>query len=177
MKKSLNPELKKISQDRIINIIAEDFSGSQQDFADACGLGKSSVSQYVNRTNSPGNMTSAKIGKALGLNPLWIMGFDVPKKITAKAEADKFRKTANEWNENHKLAPRISKEEFTVIRKLRFLDDRGKQTVLSTLEREYEFCKKSRGVMDSEEFLAAHGAVKLTDEQKETIEVWSDDNG
>ena len=52
---------------------------SQQEFADYCHVSKYSVSQYVSGTNAPGNVNAAKIAKCFSLNPLWVMGFDVPK--------------------------------------------------------------------------------------------------
>lgn len=66
----------------------------------------------------------------------------------------------------------VTEFEYGIIQKFRMLDARGKKTVLTTLNNEYEYARQA-----ASEFLAAHGAVKLTEEQKETIEVWSDDNG
>ena len=50
---------------------------SQQELADRCHIGKSSISHYVNGTNEPGNKTAYILAKALNVNPAWIMGFDV----------------------------------------------------------------------------------------------------
>lgn len=63
---------------RIKSIIDQKCGGSQQRFAEICGIGKYSVSQYVNAKNSPGNMTAVKISRAFGVDPLWVMGEDVP---------------------------------------------------------------------------------------------------
>jgi len=48
-----------------------------QDLADSSGVSKSSISQYINGSHSPSNISAAKIGKVLKVNPLWLMGFDV----------------------------------------------------------------------------------------------------
>ena len=50
-----------------------------QELADRSGIGKASISQYVNGSHAPGNVSAEKIGKILDVNPLWLMGFDVPK--------------------------------------------------------------------------------------------------
>ena len=39
---------------------------------------KASISQYVNGSHSPSNVSSGKMAKVLGVDPLWLMGFDVP---------------------------------------------------------------------------------------------------
>ena len=50
-----------------------------QDLANMTGINKASISQYVNGTNSPSNLTAAKLGKALGVSPMWLMGMDFAK--------------------------------------------------------------------------------------------------
>ena len=49
-----------------------------QELADKSGVSKSSISQYVNGSHSPSNISSGKMGEILNVNPLWLMGFDVP---------------------------------------------------------------------------------------------------
>lgn len=43
------------------------------------GVSKYSISQYMHGKNAPDNANATKLGKALGVNPLWLMGYDVPK--------------------------------------------------------------------------------------------------
>lgn len=43
------------------------------------GVSKNCISQYLNGRNGPDNVNATKLGKALGVNPLWLMGYDVPK--------------------------------------------------------------------------------------------------
>lgn len=66
------------SMERVSQLIEERCGGSQQAFADKVGINKASVSQYVNGHNAPTNLTAGKIAKAFGINPAWVMGFDVP---------------------------------------------------------------------------------------------------
>ena len=68
-----------VSAKRIKELIDQKCGGSQQKFADLCGIGKYSVSQYVNAKNSPGNFTAVKISRVFGVDPLWIMGENVPR--------------------------------------------------------------------------------------------------
>jgi len=70
--------MEELSRKRIIYLLDTFCAGDRKEFADKVGIGKSSISQYVNGTNSPGNITAMKIGKAFGVDPMWVMGFDVP---------------------------------------------------------------------------------------------------
>ena len=78
MKKQLS-ELQLKSVQRVQQIIDEECGGKQQVLADKSGLDKSSISHYTRHANAPGNKHAYAIAKPFGLNPLWVMGFDVPK--------------------------------------------------------------------------------------------------
>ena len=56
-----------------------DLNMKPQELADRSGVSKASVSQYVNGSHAPSNISSGKMGKILNVNPLWLMGFDVPR--------------------------------------------------------------------------------------------------
>ena len=58
-----------------------DCNMSARELAHNAAINESSISQYVTGRNIPGNINSGKIGKVLGVNPVWLMGFDVPKHI------------------------------------------------------------------------------------------------
>ena len=77
-------EIELNSQKRIKLLIDSRCDGSQQAFADRVGIGKSSVSQYVNGTNFPTNIRAKQIADIFGVSPMWIMGFDVPMEETKK---------------------------------------------------------------------------------------------
>lgn len=49
-----------------------------QELSDKSGVSKASISQYVNGSHAPSNISSEKMGAILNVNPLWLMGFDVP---------------------------------------------------------------------------------------------------
>ena len=61
-----------------------------QELADLSGVNKASVSQYLNGSHAPSNISSGKMGKILNVDPLWLMGFDVPmRKTKDELEANK----------------------------------------------------------------------------------------
>ena len=49
-----------------------------QELANASGVSKASISQYLNGSHAPSNISSGKMAKILNVNPVWLMGFDVP---------------------------------------------------------------------------------------------------
>lgn len=49
-----------------------------QELSNKSGVAKASISQYVNGSHKPSNISSGKMASILNVNPLWLMGFDVP---------------------------------------------------------------------------------------------------
>ena len=49
-----------------------------QELADMSGIHKSSISQYVNGSHAPSNVSAGKMAEILQVSPVWLMGFDVP---------------------------------------------------------------------------------------------------
>ena len=61
------------------------------ELSEKTGLGKSSISQYMNGSHSPSNISAGKMGKVLKVNPLWLMGFDVSKYLdTSSSDVQTF---------------------------------------------------------------------------------------
>lgn len=42
------------------------------------GVGKSSISQYLKGKHAPGNISAGKMALILNVNPVWLIGYDVP---------------------------------------------------------------------------------------------------
>lgn len=80
-----------------------------QDLVERSGVSKASISQYLSGTHTPSNISAGKMGVALGVNPLWLMGFDVEKK----------RKDEG-----------LTEGEREILEFYRNLNDRGKEMVL-----------------------------------------------
>lgn len=51
---------------------------TQQELSDRSHVGKSSISHYVNGSNEPGHKAAYALAQVLNVNPLWLMGLDVP---------------------------------------------------------------------------------------------------
>lgn len=107
-----------------------------QELAEKSGVSKSSISQYVNGSHAPSNISSGKIGKVLDVNPLWLMGFDVDMKESIIAESPE----------------EIEKEKFDkykhIVDKYHFISTHspdGASVVDTVLDREYSIAKKLKG--------------------------------
>lgn len=70
----------------------DDIGITQQELSKRSGVSKASISQYVNGSHSPSNISAGKLGKVLGVNPVWLMGFDA-EKIKRPTVADFFAGT------------------------------------------------------------------------------------
>lgn len=52
-----------------------------QELSNLSGVNKSSLSQYINGSHTPSNISAGKMAKVLGVSPLWLMGFPDATKI------------------------------------------------------------------------------------------------
>ncbi len=48
-----------------------------QELADKSGVSKASISQYVNGSHKPSNISAPKLAQVLQVNAMWLMGFDM----------------------------------------------------------------------------------------------------
>ena len=85
-----------------------------QELAEKSKVSKSSISQYVNGSHQPSNISSGKMAKGLGVEPMWLMGFDVPKKKV--------------------LTPEAAKDDFRFLEKFSLLEERDKKIVMDMIE-------------------------------------------
>lgn len=103
---------------------------SQQDLANASDVNKSSVSQYLNGTHAPSNISAGKMAAVLGVNPVWLMGFDAPmhdQKARRAASSD------------------LNAEEQRLLKLYRYINDDAKERIFAALETEYEQERKRDG--------------------------------
>lgn len=84
-----------------------------QELADKAGINKASVSQYLSGSHAPSNISSGKMGKVLGVEPLWLMGFDVEQKKNLDAKE--------------------ATRDLELIKKFSMLDNRDKEIVLNMI--------------------------------------------
>ena len=80
--------MKNMETARRIREALNDCNMKPQDLADASKVSKASVSQYVNGSHAPSNISAGKMAKVLGVNPLWLMGFDAPKHTDSDVPTD-----------------------------------------------------------------------------------------
>lgn len=50
---------------------------SQRELAEKSGVNEASISQYINGSHKPSNVSAGKMAEVLGVNPVWLIGFDV----------------------------------------------------------------------------------------------------
>lgn len=74
-----NDQYLKVSSKRLGSLLSE-LGISQQELADKSGVLKSSINQYLSERATPSNINAGKMAKVLSVDPLWLMGFDVPMK-------------------------------------------------------------------------------------------------
>lgn len=62
----------------------------QRELSLKANIKEASVSQYYNGSHKPSNISAGKMGEVLNVNPMWLMGFDVPmeNKIKFNIETD-----------------------------------------------------------------------------------------
>lgn len=87
---------------------------SQQELAEKSGVSKASISQYINGSHSPSNISSGKMGKVLNVDPLWLMGFDVEMRRELSSES--------------------AKNDMVFLEKFSLLNERDKKIVMSMID-------------------------------------------
>jgi len=68
----------KLTADRL-NEALNEKNMTAQELSKKSGVNKASISQYRNGSHKPSNTSAGPMGEVLGVNPLWLMGFDVDK--------------------------------------------------------------------------------------------------
>lgn len=65
-----------------LNEMMKIFDITQSDIVKRTGIPKSSLSNYVNGNRTPTQEQLSLIADPYGINPSWLMGYDVPMKVT-----------------------------------------------------------------------------------------------
>ena len=109
MKHELTSKRLRIAMSRA-NITAQELSIKS-------GVAKASISQYVNGSHKPSNISSGKMASILDVNPLWLMGFDVSMENNTQESSNipKIMRYFNSLNDigKHEAEKRV--EELTYI--------------------------------------------------------------
>ena len=97
-----------------LQLALSDMGISQQELAEKSGVSKASISQYVNGSHAPSNISSGKMGKVLNVKPMWLMGFDV-----------EMRK---------EISPESARNDMAFLEKFSLLNERDKKIVMSVID-------------------------------------------
>ena len=111
-----------------------------QELADKSGVSKASISQYVNGSHAPSNISSGKIAPILGVNPLWLMGFDVP--MESPSDASNMRDITNIFPIELKKFPLLG--EIACGQPI-FTNEDRESYILSGTDINADFCLKAKG--------------------------------
>ena len=84
-----NEQYLKVSSRRLGSLLSE-LGISQQELADKSGVLKSSISQYLTERATPSNIIAGKMAKVLSVDPLWLLGYDVPMRKENSDSGTKF---------------------------------------------------------------------------------------
>ncbi len=68
------------------------FEISQQEICDRTGIGKSTMSMYMNGKHIPRQDKISVIADAFGIDPAWLMGYDVPLRRTASPDEAEYQR-------------------------------------------------------------------------------------
>lgn len=60
-----------------------------QELSDKSKVSKASISQYINGSHAPSNISSGKMASVLNVNPVWLMGYDVPMNLQNNSTENK----------------------------------------------------------------------------------------
>lgn len=92
-----------------------DIGISQQELANKSGIGKSSISHYINGSNRPANKSAYLLGKVLGVSPAWLMGLDAPKKENVDISDRDMDKAWEVYQRYINLSPKERKLADTIL--------------------------------------------------------------
>lgn len=101
-----------------------DMGITQQDLVDKSGVSKSSISQYVNGSHAPSNISSGKMAQVLKVSAVWLMG------LSDKKYDDRF-------------VPKYDKRMVELTMKFSKLDEIDKEIIMNLLDSLYMKTKSS----------------------------------
>lgn len=120
---------KKVSNSKQrINELMSYFGLNQTELCRKTGLQKSALSNYLNGDREPRQNQISLIADPFGVNPAWIMGYDVPMLLPEDTEQAKDIRNAY-LNNMYKL----SSDEVELVEAYRLLDKKGKEYALNSI--------------------------------------------
>lgn len=111
-------------------------------------LSAATISRYADAKMSPKITTIQAMAKYFNVNPAWLMGYDVERSLNIEKE-----KT-------------LTDEEVNIINKFNALDEKGKHTVNTILDMEYNRCNADDELLP----MAAHNDFEDDPEQQRLMQ-------
>lgn len=111
----------------------------QQELAYKSGVSKNSISQYLNKRSIPSNISAGKMAKALGVNPMWLMGYDVPMLNENSGSDTKFDNVFSIEIHRYPLLGEVA------CGKPIFMSEERESYIMSGTEIKADFCLKAKG--------------------------------
>ena len=102
-----------------------------QELADRSGVSKSSISQYLNGSHKPSNLSSGRMANVLGVDPVWLMGLSDTK--TKPTDTERLSAAFDHFNETHPNLP--SYEEMSLVLAYRKASDKDKARIIDIANR------------------------------------------
>ena len=83
---------------------------SQADLCEKAGISKCTLSEYLSGRYLPKQDKTFLIAQALSVDPVWLMGFDVPMEKTAQPDNKKIPLTEEQLSEGEKLVLQLFRQ-------------------------------------------------------------------
>lgn len=115
------------SQKRIIEIL-DYFGISQTELCKRTGIQKSALSNYLNGDREPRQNQISLIADPFGINPTWLMGYDVP--MFYPEDTPQAQEIRNSYLTN---TFKLSEDERQLIEAYRMLNEQAQETFLTSI--------------------------------------------
>ena len=115
------------SQKRIVEIL-DYFGISQTELCKRTGIQKSALSNYLNGDREPRQNQISLIADPFGINPTWLMGYDVP--MFYPEDTPQAQEIRNSYLTN---TFKLSEDEKQLIEAYRMLNEQAQETFLTSI--------------------------------------------
>lgn len=133
-----------------------------KEVADIVGVANSTIQRYENGTIRQYKLPILEsISKALDVNPVWLVREDAPMAIFPTTDNVIIENKSISYEESNTVTHTIKEKQF--LAKYNSLDEKGKHTVHTVLDMEYNRCSESM-------VLAAHNDGISEDEDNRNVE-------
>lgn len=149
-KRQINYDSDKELTARRLKEAMDNANMTASELAEKSKVSKSSISQYCHAVQSPSNLSATAMAQVLNVNPMWLMGFDVPMidgfyDDPFSKPFGMFYKRADLDTYTGKYVPptyEVSSDEYSIIEDYRLVSSECKRIVKSVLATGVELIKE-----------------------------------